>query len=204
MNDPVARFLEDTAAAGSWPGAAWVVEERGRALSGGAVGLRALVPQTHPALADTIYDLASLTKPLATAPLLALLEEEGRLSLDAPAASFLPGLACDRGGSPTLLDLALHRSGLPAWRPFYAFANTQEEILNAVMRLEPVAPCGAQVLYSDPGYILLGEILRRVSGRGIDVLFNERLAAPLGLDTLGFRPRASLKERIAQIGRAHV
>lgn len=195
--DPVERFLEEQTLAGSWPGACWTVVERGRTVSSGAVGWRSLVPERCPSGADTIYDLASLTKPLVTASLLALLVQDGRLDLDAPAESLLPGLAFARQGRPTFMDLALHRAGLPAWRPFYLFAKTPDRVLNSVMRLEAEAPCGARVKYSDPDYILLGEAVRRAAGQPLDELFHERIAKPLGLSTLVFNPPAAWRGRIA-------
>ena len=148
----------------------WLVEERGRRLSGGAVGLRAVLPAPAPADDATIYDLASLTKPLATAALLALLAQERRVDIDTPAAEILGGLACANGRRPTLLDLATHRSGLPAWRPLWAEARGREDVLRAVIALPAEYPCGTKVVYSDMGYILLGEVLRRVSGRPIGEL----------------------------------
>src|SRR2546428_6755397 len=92
--DPAGSFLADEIHRGSFPGAVWIVEERGRVVTSGSVGQRCLLPDRAPARLDTIYDLASLTKPLVTAALLVLLEQEGVLPLDAPAVSILPGLAC--------------------------------------------------------------------------------------------------------------
>jgi len=195
--DPVALYLEERTREGVWPGAAWVVEQGGRTLSAGVVGSRALIPERAPAAMDALYDLASLTKPLATGALLALLEEEGTLDPRAPASELLPGLACDREGAPTLLDLSLHRAGLPAWRPLYLFAKTPEGVLNAVMQLPCEAPCGARVLYSDPSYILLGEALRRASGRGLDALFAERIARPAAVPSIAFGPVPGPKDRVA-------
>lgn len=201
--DPVAIFLDEQSRAGTWPGASWVIAERGRVVSSGAVGLRAVVPEPLPARQDTVYDLASLTKPLVTAPLLAILAEEKALDLEAPASSLLPGLACDRAGRPTLMDLALHRAGLPAWRPFYRLAKTPDQVLNSIMNLEPEAPCGARVMYSDPGYILLGEALRRASGQALDALFRERIGSPLRLATMVFCPPTSWRDRIAPTERGN-
>lgn len=195
--DPVRAYLEERTREGVWPGAVWIVEEGGRTLSAGAVGWRALVPRRAPAAVETLYDLASLTKPLATAALLALLEQEGALDPSAPASDFLPDLACAREGAPTLLDLALHRAGLPAWRPFYLFAKTPEGVLNSVVQLSAEAPSGARVVYSDPGYILLGEVLRRFCGRGLDALFAERIARPAGVATIAFGPVAHPREEVA-------
>src|SRR5262245_5865571 len=195
--DPVARYLEERTREGAWPGAVWSVEERGRTLSPAAVGSLALVPGREPVLEGALYDLASLTKPLATGALLALLEQDRQLDLEAPASSLLPEMEGGGGDAPSLLDLALHRAGLPAWRPFYLFAESPEGVLNSVMRLPAEAPCGARVLYSDPGYILLGEALRRVTGRGLDELFSQRIARPAGVSTIAFGPVAGPPARVA-------
>src|SRR5206468_1364710 len=137
--------------------------------------------------------------------LLGLLAEEGLLDLEAPASTWLPDLACARGGRPTLLDLALHRSGLPAWRPLYLLAGTREGIVQEAARLAPEAPCGARVVYSDPGYILLGEAIARAAGRPLDALFRDRLARPLGIGSVTFRPGPDLAGRIAptELGNRH-
>ena len=201
--DPIAQFLEEQTRRGIWPGAVWLVEQGDRVVSSGAVGSRALVPVREPASADTIYDLASLTKPLATAALLAILDGEGALDLGVPASRFLPGLACAGGGRPTIFDLATHRSGLPGWRPLWSGARTPRDVVGAAMRLPAEYPCGGKVVYSDPGYILLGEVLRVVSGKTIGTLFEERIARPLGLGSTLFRPPAGLKPRIAPTERGN-
>jgi CubicO group peptidase (beta-lactamase class C family) len=201
--DPIAQFLEDETRRGSWPGAVWLVSERGRAVSSGAVGSRALVPVREAASVDTIYDLASLTKPLATAALLAILDGEGALELEAPASRFLPGLFCAMNWRPTLFDLAVHRSGLPGWRPLWSGAGTPRDLVESALRLPAEYPCGGKVVYSDPGYILLGEILRTVTGKTIGTLFEERIARPLGLGSTRFRPPAALAPRIAPTERGN-
>lgn len=204
MSEPLRALVEAECRAGTWPGAVWLVEEDGRTIASGAAGMRALLPAEEPAERATIYDLASLTKPLVTAALAAILDEEQTLPLDTPAGDLFAGLACAQAGAPTLRDLAAHRSGLPAWRPFYAFAGSAEAVLNSVVSLDPEYPCGSRVVYSDPGYILLGAALEKVTGRSLDQLFRERIAKPLGLRETGFRPAASLRERIAptEVGNA--
>lgn len=189
-SDAVRSFLERAVAEGRIPSAAWWVGEPGRAVSHGVVGFRCLEPEVERAVEETPYDLASLTKPLATALLAVLLEEEGSLDLEAPARTLLPELGGTAYGEVPLLDLASHRAGLPAWRPLYLEANDLEGYLEAIARERPSVPPG-RTLYSDLGYILLGAAVERAGGARLDQLFGERIARPLGL----------LRTRFARAGR---
>lgn len=167
------------------PGAAWRVEAAGRVLSAGAVGHAVLAPSREAAAPGTPYDLASLTKPLATAVLALVLEQEGGLDLAAPARRWLPELAGSEWAEAPLLDLGAHRAGLPSWRPLYLGASTQEGYARAVAREERAAPPGA-TLYSDLGYVLLGIAVERAAGERLPSLFDRLVSRPLGLGAIGF------------------
>lgn len=169
------------------PGAAWWVEGPG-GVRRGAVGLAAELPTRAPATERTPYDLASLTKPLATAPLLVLLEQEGILDLDAPAGSFLGSLAGSAWAAASLVSLARHTAGLPAWLPLFASGENIEDYL-ARIALEPLAHPVGRTLYSDLGYIILGAVLERVTSKGLPGLFEQRIARPLGLERTAFALR---------------
>lgn len=169
-------FVESEVSAGSMPGASWHVEADGRALARGAAGA---------ATFETPFDLASLTKPLATALLAAAAEHRGALDLGAPARSWLPELAGSAWENATLLELGAHRAGLPAWRPLYLAGSTRDAYLAAIAR-EPLAVAPGTTLYSDLGYILLGVAVERALGRPLDVLFDVRVAAALGLARAGY------------------
>jgi len=167
------------------PGAVWYVEQPGGAISHGATGFAMIEPEREPMSEETAFDLASLTKPLCTAPLLLLLEQEERLALDAPAGDYLDELRDSAWASVSLRALATHTSGLPAWQPLYLSASNMEGYLALIAGLHPETPAG-EMLYSDLGYILLGAIVERLCGRSLDRLFEERIAAPLGLERIGF------------------
>src|SRR2546422_2263576 len=120
----LAEYLERHIEAGDFPGASYLVAQEGRVLAEGALGFAVLRPERITATTGTIYDLASLTKPLAGALLAALLESEGLLSFDDTLASHLPEWSRhDEAARITLLDLLTHRSGLPAWSPLYIHAS---------------------------------------------------------------------------------
>lgn len=171
------RFLRARIAEGRVPGARWIVWHEGEVVADGTLGLAAVEPEPRALEPATPFDLASLTKPLATAPLLLQLVEEGRLDLDAPIGDRIPlGAFSDA----TLRMLATHTSGLPAWRPLYREARGIDGYLAAIAALEPAVPRG-EVLYSDLGYIVLGALCERVTGESLAHLFDKRLAAPHGV-----------------------
>ncbi len=190
MTDAVSTYLELQIAAGRMPGAAWWAGGPAGPRSEGAVGLAVAIPSPQPATATTPYDLASLTKPLATALVAALLEAEGRLDLDAPAVRWLPELAGSPYAPVTLDELGTHRAGLPAWRPIYVHASSREGYL-ARIAAEPPAVSRGETLYSDLGYLLLGVAVERAGGETMDVLFDTRVAGPLGTPSVGFAGRGN-------------
>ena len=188
------RHIED----GDFPGASYLVAEDDRILAERALGFAVLRPERIAATTDTIYDLASLTKPLAGALLAALFESEGLLSFDDPLSRHLPEWS--RHGEAariTLLDLLTHRSGLPAWYPLYMHASDRPSCAEWLSRQPLERPPGTRVVYSDPGYILLGLALERATGMPLDRLFAGRVAGPLRLAELLFGPAPAWRSRIA-------
>jgi CubicO group peptidase (beta-lactamase class C family) len=167
------------------PGAVWRVESAGRVVSHGSTGFATLEPNPEPLSEETPFDLASLTKPLCTALLLLLLEQEGLLSLESDAGDQLEELRGSTWASTSLQALACHTSGLPAWRPLYLSATSLDGYLKLIAGQSREAPAGG-TLYSDLGYILLGALLERLTGKSLDRLFEERISAPLGLERIGF------------------
>ncbi|HKN47186.1 MAG TPA: serine hydrolase [Candidatus Polarisedimenticolia bacterium] len=195
----IEEFLAARVAAGDFPGASYLVAEGDRILAEGAVGHAVLEPERIAATPSTIYDLASLTKPLATAVSLAQCQSEGRLRLDDPLARHLPawsGAPEDRLGI-TLLDLLTHRSGLPAWKPLYLYASDRRSRIDWLARAPLACPPGKEVVYSDLGYMLLGFALEAVAGSPLDRIFVERVARRLGTSDLFFRPKRPVQRRIA-------
>jgi beta-N-acetylhexosaminidase len=151
--------------------------------------------------ADTIYDAASLTKPVVTATLVAMQVEAKRIDLDLPVARYLPewnaGPNPDWRKTVTIRHLLTHSSGLPAHRDYFLTLHSSREIVAAICR-EPLeyAP-GTKTIYSDLGFILLGEILERATGKTIDQLAGEQIFAPLAMKATFFDPAKSLAQRIA-------
>jgi serine-type D-Ala-D-Ala carboxypeptidase len=153
----------------------------------------------RPAREDQPYDLASLTKPLVGATLVASLLEEGRIDLDMPVADVLPEV----DGRITLAHLLTHTSGLPRWNAFYAdpdtawgLRETREAILQAARRTRVEATPGTRHAYTDVGFLVLLSFLETLTGQPLDVLFRERVLVPAGVDELRWGwPNAAATER---------
>lgn len=183
-DEALRAFLSDEIRSGAMPSAAWWVGDRGGVLSHGVLGHAVLIPHKEPARDDTPYDLASLTKPLATALSALALESDRRLGLDEPLDEAFPQLRASPFAGATLRDAAAHRARLPAWMPLYAAGSSREAYLTAIAAAPP-GPADATV-YSDLGYLLLGFALESAAGRSLDLVFDDRIAQPLGLNRCGF------------------
>jgi CubicO group peptidase (beta-lactamase class C family) len=178
-----------------YPAAAYLVLRHGLIAAHGAFGLRQ--PAANPPIActlHTIFDMASLTKPV-TATLLLQCVEEGTLHLGQRVLDHLAEAEKAPVGAVTLRQLATHTSGLPAWKPLYKTteASVLADILTTPLEAEP----GARYTYSDLGYILLGEILARVTKTPLDRLAQDRIFTPLGMDSADYRPDPRLRSQIA-------
>src|SRR6185369_11542411 len=195
----ISSYLQSEIERGSFPGAQYAIGEDQTIIEEDALGLAVVQPERVPTTLDTIYDLASLTKPLVTALLIVKFSERGLLDLNAPAARYLSELNEAGMRAITLLELLTHTSGLPNWLPLYLEARTIEEVPGTIARLllEPQSAGLADVIYSDLNYILLGFILERVSGEKIDRLAEREIFNPLGLKKTAFNPPPQWLREIA-------
>jgi serine-type D-Ala-D-Ala carboxypeptidase len=190
----VSRRLRQAVEEAYFPGAVLVVGYQGELVYEHAVGAAALLPHVRRMTIDTAFDLASLTKPIATATALMLLVEAGMVRLDAPVDSYLDaGRRPDRD-SPTLRQLLSHCSGLPAWRPYYQAIDpslpppARRGAVYAAVQHEPLIDRpGTTMRYSDVGFILLGELIEAVSGVPLDEFCRHRIFTALQLAGLEFR-----------------
>jgi len=187
-------LVQEAIEQGVFPGAVCAVLMGGRVRYQNAWGYADPENQT-PASASTIYDLASLTKPLSTTMLTLLALEEGKLTLETPVIHFF-GAAKHLQGV-VLRHLLTHTAGLPAWKPLYRQAQGHQTVIEAALQtpLERLPNTG--YTYSDLGYILMGAILERVYGRSQTELFQTRIAEPLGMDSTSYCPPPEWQSRIA-------
>jgi len=145
---------------------------------------------------DTIFDLASLTKPF-TAICVMRLVEHGQVRLNDPVARYLPEFARNGKQEITVRQLLTHFSGLPADLDLKAPWSGHAQALHLAYDAEPVIPPGSGFLYSDINYIVLGELVARVSGMPLDKYATESIFRPLKMDTTRFNPPAEWRPRIA-------
>jgi CubicO group peptidase (beta-lactamase class C family) len=176
----------DTAVA---PGAVVAVRVHGKLVWLEAFGLAAVEPEPRPMHVTTSFDLASLTKPLATATAVLRLVQEGLVALDDPVGRYLPAFATSAQTGLTVRRLLSHSSGMPGWRPTYAWARTRPQVLAFLASLPPAYPAGTRVEYSCLGYILLGLLVEACTGLRLDEFFSRSVYGPLGLGSLGYGQR---------------
>ena len=196
----VVQNIEDTVAQAvaqkKLPGGVVWIERHGQAWQQ-SFGRRNTVGRPETATLDTIYDTASLTKVLATAPAILLLAERGRLDLDAPAARYIPAFSGDGRGEVTIRQLLTHTSGLrPGLSLRGGWSGTEAAVARACQEKLQQAP-GTKFTYSDINFILLGDIVRRVSGKPLDQFAAAEIFGPLKMRDSGFRPATALRHRIA-------
>jgi CubicO group peptidase (beta-lactamase class C family) len=151
----------------------------------------------RPMTADTVFDLASLTKVVATLPAVLYLAGRGEIDLDRPVNHYLPAFAGPGKSAVTVRQLLLHISGLPAERKYYLRLQDAAEILAAALAEPLVAEPGTVFCYSDVGFITLGELAVAVAGCGLEELVQDLVCTPLGLTSTRYRPPAEWARRIA-------
>ena len=191
------RAVEAAIAAGQTPGAVVLVGRGAEILHFEAYGSRATVPSREPMSLDTVFDLASLTKVVATTTAIMTLVEQGRVRLSEPVSAYVPGFERYGKGGVTVGHLMAHISGLrpdldlgEPWKGYdTAIQLARDEAL--------VAGPGERFIYSDINYFLLGEIVRVVSGEPLDAYARRAVFTPLAMRDTGFLPPQTLRPRIA-------
>jgi CubicO group peptidase (beta-lactamase class C family) len=188
---------------GAYPGAALVVGRADTVLFSRGYGHLTWSPRSPVADPDsTLYDLASVTKVVATTTAVMLLVDRGKLRLDDPVMAYIPEFASPGTAAITVRQLLTHTSGLRPTLPLYREADSAAA-MRAVFAARPTVPPATRVVYSDLNAILLGEVVRRAAAEPLDVYTVREVLAPLGLHQTRFRPPAALRRRIAPTGLWH-
>jgi uncharacterized protein YbbC (DUF1343 family)/CubicO group peptidase (beta-lactamase class C family) len=179
------------------PGAVVLVARHGRVAWRKAYGSRAVEPQREPMTADTIFDLASLTKIVATATSIMILIEQGKVRLTDPVVEFIPEMKGGGRDAITIEQLLTHTAGFAPDFDLREHWTGYDEAIKRLYR-EPLRnQPGARFVYSDINYIALGEVVHRVSGQTLAEFARKNIFVPLGMRDTGFNPDAGLRPRIA-------
>ena len=193
----IASATESEIAVGNIPGASILIGSHDRVLYRGIFGNRRVGVPPLPVEADTIFDLASLTKVVATTTAILQLNEAGKIDLSAPVSRYWPAFAKVDRGAITIHDLLIHQSGLPADIDLSSDWSGSRGAMAMILAERPRTPPRTAYLYSDINFEILGEIIRRVSGKSLDRYCRDRVFAPLGMKSTFFRPPYALLSRIA-------
>ncbi|MBX8632057.1 MAG: serine hydrolase [Thermoplasmata archaeon] len=196
LDSLIARGLAD----GSFPGAVALVARKGKVEYFHAAGRSMLIPEERKMNRDSLFDMASLTKVVATTPAVLQMLDEGLLSLSDSVNSYFSEFDWSAGNSKaTVEDLLCHSSGFPSHYPFYKMVSEDIPVTDAIIRMisgmQPLYEPGKSELYSDIDFILLGRIVERISGKPLDEYCRERIFRVLDMKDTMFNPPESLKHR---------
>ncbi|HVT44154.1 MAG TPA: serine hydrolase domain-containing protein [Thermoanaerobaculia bacterium] len=197
LRDQVDRLLTGEIEVGSFPGAVYAIGDARGIRVENALGHAALKPAKIKTSLDTIYDVASLTKPLITSTLVLRAAAEGLLDLGDRVAKHMPELRETDKRDVTFIDLLTHRGGFQAWYPLYTAGMSDRAYLQALVQRPLRYAPGTREIYSCLGFILLHLALERITGKRAEDLAAEKIFAPLGLTRSLFNPPPEMKYTIA-------
>ena len=179
------------------PGAVLIVGHNGKVVYRACYGSRSLLPTQEPMTLDTVFDMASLTKPLVTATAVMQLYEQGRISPNDPVSKYLPEFAANGKQDITIRQLLTHYSGLPPDLSLTDSWSGKQEAFTRAFAIAPIHPAGVQFVYSDINFIVLGALVEKISGLTLDQYARRFIIAPLGLTHTSYLPPASWIPKIA-------
>ena len=184
-------------AEGKMPGCVICIGRTNGTLLLKAYGNKRLEPSIEPMTTDTVFDMASITKPVATATSIMQLIEKGKLSLSDKVVSFFPDFGKNEKDTLTVQDLLLHRSGLIPDNPIGDYQDGPEKAWERICELKLVAPVGTAFKYSDVNFIVLGKLVEKLSGKSLNEYTQDAIFRPLGMSHTGFLPTPELKANSA-------
>jgi CubicO group peptidase (beta-lactamase class C family) len=191
------RTLDEAVARRTFPGGVLAIGGSRRTTRSIPFGRISYEPNSPAVRVDTLYDLASLTKVVATTPAVMVLVDEGRLNIDAPVSRYVRATGDAPTGLVTVRQLLSHSAGLPAWAPLYREVRGKEAVLSRVIGTDLEYEPGTRSQYGDLALMLVGEVVERVSSQPLSSFVGERVFAPLGMRRTMFRPNPSLRNEIA-------
>ena len=182
----------------AFPGAAFAALRGGEIVLQGSIGRFTYEDDAESVTLSTIFDLASVTKVIATTTVAMLLVESAQLDLQQPVVSVLPEFASDdqRRNQITIQMLLAHSSGLPAYVKLFERAQDRDSLLRLALRVPLESDPDSRAEYSDIGFILLGEVLQRIAAEGLDSFCSREIFTPLGMKSTFFKPPLTMRSKI--------
>ena len=193
VDDVMAQAISDSA----FPGAVLLVAKDGIVVHNEAYGAYTYEPSSKLIDNATMYDLASVTKVIATTSAVMRLYDEGKISLEDPIIKYLPAFRQKGKEKITVYNLMVHNSGLPAWRTFYTFCTDPQCVLDSIFSTELIYKTGDSTVYSDLGLITIGKVIEKVTGTTLDKYVDSVFFKPLGMKNTMYNPPAKLIPHIA-------
>lgn len=194
----ISGFLEDEIKQGTIPGAVLGIIKKNEVIMAKAFGYAQVEPVCRKMSVDTIFDLASLTKVIATTTAVMQLIEQGKINLWDYLKEFFPELPTDKEAI-TVFHLLTHSSGFQAIVRLWDQDLTPEKKIAYILNLPLEYPSGEKVVYSDPNFILLGELVKRVSGSSLDLYCHDHIFQPLGMNWTAFNPIDNLRVEVTDL-----
>jgi len=191
------EIVNDSISKKELPGAVVLIARHGKIVWRKSYGNRAVQPTVEAMTVDTIFDMASLTKIVATTTSIMILIERGQLRLIDTVAHYIPEFAQNGKTNITVLQLLTHRAGFVPDNAISDYNDGPDAALKRIFALAPSYTPGSRFVYSDVGFIVLGELVHRISGKTLDQFARENIYEPLGMKDTGFKPGNNLKQRIA-------
>ena len=193
----ISMFIKKEIRMGKIPGAVVLIGNKKKILYRRAFGYMAVKPEKLPMKLNTIFDIASLTKVIAATTAIMQLSENGKINIEDPVAKYWPEFRENGKEQITVKELLTHYSGLRpdlSLKPDWSGYDTS---LQMIVSEKPVSPAGMRYVYSDINFIILGELVRRVSGKPLEVYCAENIFKPLGMKDTFFSPSSVQRKRIA-------
>ena len=181
----------------AFPGAVVLVSKDGNIIYEKAFGHLTYDDTSATVTINTIYDIASLTKVIATTTAVMICYDKNLFSLDDPVVKYLPEFSLNGKEKVTIKNLLLHNSGLPAFKRFYKNYSSADEVIKDIYKTPLNYEPGSKTVYSDLGFITLAKIVEQVTGKRFDVFCKEEIFKPLQMNSTLFNPPDSLKYKIA-------
>jgi uncharacterized protein YbbC (DUF1343 family)/CubicO group peptidase (beta-lactamase class C family) len=197
MEGRIERLVEQSIERSDMPGCVVLIGRRAGIVFEKAYGNRTVEPEIVPMTTDTVFDMASLTKPVATATSVMILVERGQLRLQDKVAKFFPEFAAKGKENVTIEQLLIHSAGLIPDNPLEDYDEGWKSAKPKICDLEPIAEPGRQFKYSDVGFILLGKIIEEASGKPVNEFAKEEVFEKLGMNETGYLPPDDVKARAA-------